>query len=287
MSGGLIDALAALDDESREAALRRCCASSAWVSAMSGEWPFDSDEDLQSRAEAAWWALGESDWLEAFGAHPRIGERELTDRWAGSEQSGVDGASEETLAELAELNEAYEARFGHVFLICATGLDAEQMLWALRRRLKNDPSVELQVAAAEQARITALRLARLAEEGMPKEVPRMGITLSTHVLDTSSGRPATGVNVELSVQDDSGWRTLARAVTDADGRVSGFEVGDGGGIDPGLYRLRFSSGAYFAASGTPSFHPSIDVAFTVPGGDAHYHVPLLLSPFGYTTYRGS
>ncbi|MDH3733240.1 MAG: 2-oxo-4-hydroxy-4-carboxy-5-ureidoimidazoline decarboxylase [Gemmatimonadota bacterium] len=287
----LVKLLETLDDSDREAALTTCCGSAGWVAAMTAGWPYADDAAVQARADAAWWELHEDDWLEAFGSHPRIGDRDLADRWAGAEQAGVDEASPETLADLAALNREYEERFGHVFLICATGLDAEQMLGALRRRLGNDPAVELQVAAAEQARITQMRLARLAEEGPQREVATMSITLSTHVLDTSTGRPAGGVAVELAAHGpdpSGGWKTVARGLTDDDGRVSAFGEGDSPlGIDPGEYRLRFSTGAYFAASGTPAFHPLVDVVFNVPGGEGHYHVPLLLSPFGYTTYRGS
>jgi 5-hydroxyisourate hydrolase len=109
-------------------------------------------------------------------------------------------------------------------------------------------------------------------------------TLSTHVLDTATGRPAAGIAVTLR---DADGTTLAEAVTDADGRVRPL----GGDLAPGEYRLTFATGEYVAASGGSAFHPRVSVDFTVtdsvePGGD-HYHVPLLLSPYGYTTYRGS
>jgi 5-hydroxyisourate hydrolase len=103
-------------------------------------------------------------------------------------------------------------------------------------------------------------------------------TLSTHVLDTGSGRPATGVAVRLS----SAAEPLAEATTDADGRVSRL----GGDLAPGDYVLRFATGDWFAAAGRDSFYPEIVVSFTI-GDDDHYHVPVLLGPFGYTTYRGS
>ncbi len=104
-------------------------------------------------------------------------------------------------------------------------------------------------------------------------------TLSSHVLDTSLGRPASGVPVELHSADGE---VLESAVTDADGRVGRL----GGELAPGAYRLRFDTGAHFAATGREGFYPEVVVAFTV-GAEAHYHVPLLLNPFGYSTYRGS
>ncbi|EON24669.1 MULTISPECIES: hydroxyisourate hydrolase [Nocardioides] len=102
-------------------------------------------------------------------------------------------------------------------------------------------------------------------------------TLSTHVLDTTLGRPASGVAVSLS-----GEGTSAEAVTDSDGRVADL----GRALEPGTYTLRFDSGAYFAQRGTDGFYPEVLVTFTVSGA-GHVHVPLLLSPFGYSTYRGS
>lgn len=122
--------------------------------------PFTSDTALLHSAEHAWWGLEPRDWLEAFAQHPRIGERSA-DAWSRREQAGVDGATAATRAALAAATRAYEERFGHVFLICATGKSADQMLDALRRRLANDPATELRIAAGQQAEITRLRLEKL------------------------------------------------------------------------------------------------------------------------------
>lgn len=106
-------------------------------------------------------------------------------------------------------------------------------------------------------------------------------TLSTHVLDTSIGRPARGVPITL---ETLAGETLGEGVTDADGRVSQIGPKD---LTTGDYRLRFDSDAYYAAAGTTAFYPEIAIAFTIADADAHYHVPLLINPFGYSTYRGS
>jgi len=106
--------------------------------------------------------------------------------------------------------------------------------------------------------------------------------LTTHVLDTSRGRPAVGVAVRLERPVDDG--VLAEAVTDEDGRVGGFGPDE---LPPGLYRLIFHTGTYFASLGQQSFYPRVAVEFEIADSDAHYHVPLLVSPYGYTTYRGS
>ena len=107
--------------------------------------------------------------------------------------------------------------------------------------------------------------------------------ISTHVLDTARGHPAEGVPVVLARDGGDGWEELASAVTDGDGRVRELLAGD---LHDGRYRLTFDTGTYFRVVGDAAFYPEVSVVFTVAGG-GHHHVPLLLSPFGYTTYRGS
>lgn len=111
--------------------------------------------------------------------------------------------------------------------------------------------------------------------------------ITTHVLDTAMGRPASGVDVALDVQrggDD--WAPVGRGATDADGRLRTL-VPPGAPLEAATYRLVFQTRAYFQRSGTAAFYPHVVVVFDVAGGESHYHVPLLLSPFGYSTYRGS
>jgi 5-hydroxyisourate hydrolase len=109
--------------------------------------------------------------------------------------------------------------------------------------------------------------------------------ITTHVLDTARGRPAQGVPVVLEQAAEDGWRELGRGATDADGRVRDL-LPDGAPAADGRYRLTFDTGAYFRDRGEAAFYPEVAVVFTV-AGDEHHHVPLLLSPFGYSTYRGS
>jgi 5-hydroxyisourate hydrolase len=108
--------------------------------------------------------------------------------------------------------------------------------------------------------------------------------VTTHVLDTGSGKPAADVAVTLSVFDGAGWVQVAEGVTDPDGRVK--QLGPDR-LATGTYRLAFDTGKYFAASGTETFFPEVTLTFGVEESEAHYHVPLLLSPFAYSTYRGS
>jgi len=112
--------------------------------------------------------------------------------------------------------------------------------------------------------------------------PRSRVT--THVLDATAGRPAVGVMVSLTRQVDDGWLEVANGRTDADGRIGDFGPAD---LPPHTYRVRFAVGAYFADRGQPTFYPEVVIPFALDDADAHYHVPLLLSPYAYSTYRGS
>ena len=168
----LVVALNRAEPDRAAEVLGRCCGSTRWVAAVLDQRPFCSRAHLLGVAEDAWWRLQEADWLEAFGHHPRIGAdvASLRERFGATaalseaEQAGVAGAEAEVLTALAEGNAAYDARFGHVFLVCASGRSATEMLDILRRRLDNERQLELRIAAGEQAKITRLRLAGLTGE---------------------------------------------------------------------------------------------------------------------------
>jgi OHCU decarboxylase len=144
-----------------------CCGSPRWAAAMAALRPFRDLDHLHEAADEAWWALDEGDWLTAFAAHPRIGERAAGGgahaRWSAGEQADAQRSEQAVRDEIARLNVDYERRFGHVFLICASGRSGEEILAELRRRLRNDPETELRIAAEEQAKITRLRLERLID----------------------------------------------------------------------------------------------------------------------------
>ena len=160
-----LERLNALPREQAVAELLSCCGSGAWAEAVADARPFPDRAALHTTSDAAWNALRGDDWLEAFRAHPRIGERAGAEHrgagWSEQEQSHVLRAGDDARAELAALNGLYERRFGHIFLICATGLDATEIRDALQQRLHNDPADELRIAAEEQRKITRLRLERL------------------------------------------------------------------------------------------------------------------------------
>lgn len=151
--------------------LLRCCGSRYWANAMAAQRPFASLDAVLNAADAISEEMDREDWLEAFAHHPKIGDINAlrvqfasTADWAQGEQSGTSGASEAVLQGLAEGNQAYEEKFGYIFIICATGKSAAEMLEALRRRLGNSPDQELLIAAEQQQQITRLRLRKLLGE---------------------------------------------------------------------------------------------------------------------------
>jgi 2-oxo-4-hydroxy-4-carboxy-5-ureidoimidazoline decarboxylase len=151
------------------ALLTRCCGSTRWVDRMIARRPFGSTAALLATARDEWHALGPDDWREAFTHHPKIGDRDslrqrfpATHELSSAEQKGIAGASNATLDALAEANRVYEHKFGYIFIVCASGRNAEQMLALLRQRLANDPADELRIAAEEQAKITSIRLSAIA-----------------------------------------------------------------------------------------------------------------------------
>jgi allantoicase len=139
--------------------LHRVCGSARWVEEFAKKRPFKSWDDMVEAARKIWTKLNESDWLEAFSAHPRIGERKPG--WSQQEQSGTRSASSDTMTALADANRDYEQKFGFIYLVCATGRGADEMLANCRERLANDRASEVRIAAEEQAKIIALRLEKL------------------------------------------------------------------------------------------------------------------------------
>jgi 2-oxo-4-hydroxy-4-carboxy-5-ureidoimidazoline decarboxylase len=150
--------------------LMKCCGSTTWVERIMTFFPIEDLVELLEDAEEQWFKCSPEDWKEAFSYHPRIGDLDSlkkkfasTANWAMGEQSGTSTASEETIQALAKGNTEYEAKFGYIFIVCATGKSAAEMLANLQSRLTNDPKEEIEIAADEQNKITRLRLEKLLE----------------------------------------------------------------------------------------------------------------------------
>ena len=171
MSSEATVALNRLPAERQAELLERCCGSGRWVQSMMHRMPFADWQALRTAADEIWLGLERKDWLEAFAHHPRIGDIDslrarfaATRNWSEGEQSGVEGAGEEVLVGLAAGNRRYEQRFGYIFIVCATGKSAAEMLELLQERLDNAPADELSIAAEQQRQIMQLRLDKLHDE---------------------------------------------------------------------------------------------------------------------------
>lgn len=207
---------------------------------------------------------------------------------AEQSSAGLDRLTESEYEAFHRLNAAYHAKFGFPFIVCVRRHGKESILRSFERRLDNDLGAELDTAMAEILRIGALRLDQKVTAG-----DRLAVhgRLSTHVLDTHRGRPAEGVPVELyELSAGSHARPVTRAVTNADGRTD-VPLIAGRPVPIARYELRFGLGEYFARRGVetadPAFLDVVPIRFAVAEPEGHYHVPLLATPWGYTTYRGS
>ncbi len=279
------------DQATAKSALLQCCGAAKWADKLLQYFPFNSEEELVSRATSIWYEdCNSEDWKEAFSQHPKIGDVEsLTKKFAATshlaeqEQAGVNQASKDTIAALAKANKEYESKNGFIFIICATGKTAAEMLRLLEDRLKNDTAEELQIAKGEQHKITLIRLQKLLSDADWNSLKVSQLT--THVLDTSMGKPAQNLTIQLQAYQSEKWQTMAQGVTNKDGRIADL-LPPNRILSPNNYRMVFDTGAYFEAQQIKAFYPMVEIQFTI-FDDQHYHVPLLLNPFGYSTYRGS
>ena len=277
--------------EEKESLLAQFCGSPQWQHEMLSSFPFRAENDLIKRAQVVWYdQCNAADWGDAFRHHPKIGDKKsLTERFAstkhlaGGEQGGVNNASVEIIHELAKANEEYEMKFGFIFIVCATGKSAEEMLRLLKDRLSNNWREETAIAMGEQAKITFLRLKKTLHNADWSGISPSQVT--THVLDTSVGKPGKNITIRLKNFDVGLWQTFAQGVTNEDGRIPDL-LPEGKILDSGNYKLIFETGSYFENQNIKGFYPEVEIQFTI-FDDKHYHVPLLINPFGYSTYRGS
>lgn len=266
--------------------LKPCLDVPRWIEEITAARPFASLDALLATARGAADPLTSAELEGALSHHPRIGEKasghSAEASMSRSEQAGVDQRDPETVVALTQGNRAYEEKFGRVFLIRAAGRSTEEMLTALQERLGHTPEQEEPIVAEQLREIAVLRLEQRLS---PEEHERMSVShVTTHILDTAAGKPAAGVAVELYARDGEAWSQIGTGTTDADGRVK--DLGPER-LESGSYRLQFATGAYFAGIGQETFFPEVSLTFTVDENEAHYHVPLLLSPFAFSTYRGS
>jgi 5-hydroxyisourate hydrolase/2-oxo-4-hydroxy-4-carboxy-5-ureidoimidazoline decarboxylase len=280
-----------LDNEKVKQQLASCCGAVKWVSLLAQKHPFTSEMGLVDEATTTWYnECNEQDWLEAFTHHPKIGDvKSLEEKFAttkhlaGVEQAGVVKATSNVIEALADANKAYEEKFGFIFIVCATGKTADEMLRLLNDRLQNSHEEELNIAMGEQHKITIIRFKKLLAEANWQALKVSQLT--THVLDTSIGKPGKDITIRLQQTVDNSWQTIAQGVTNTDGRIPDL-LPPNRNLEPRSYRIVFETARYFDNMQVQGFYPMVEIQFTV-FDDQHYHVPLLVNPFGYSTYRGS
>jgi len=267
---------------------------SRWVAERAfAKRPFATVAALADTMAAVVVAASSEERLALVRAHPDLAGKaaragSLTDASRAEQGTlGLDRLSDEEYARFEGLNRAYAKKFGFPFVICVRRQTRDAILDAFERRLANDAATELATALAEIDHIARLRIAALLEgPGMPLTDGR----LSTHVLDVHAGRPAEGVKIELYEIGASATALLTEAVTNADGRTD-TPLLAGTPLRIGRYELRFHVGEYFAKRNlslpAPAFLDVVPVRFAIAEPEGHYHVPLLVTPWGYTTYRGS
>ena len=271
----------------REAAalLFSCCGSETWVNLLMNSFPFQSEKELLDLATDCWYnKCKKEDWLLSFSQHPKIGDvKSLTEKFAGKEQAGISTATVEVIQQLALANEAYELKFGFIFIVCATGKSATEMLTLLQDRLENSIEEELNIAMGEQQKITVIRFRKMLQEADYNFLKSSHIT--THVLDTSAGMPGKDITIRLKEKKNNIWQTIAQGITTSDGRIPDL-LPPGKTIEPGCYKMVFDIGKYYSKLNIRTFYPEVEIMFNT-FDTTHYHIPLLVNPFGYTTYRGS
>lgn len=323
-----------------------CCGSTKFAEEMVADGPFATYDEAVVAAKKIWFnKVDVHGWLEAFAAHPQIGDNpssaahksSTSAQWSKGEQStALATATDSSLQELYEWNSRYRQKFGFVFLICASGRSTPEILSELKRRFSNRPIVEFEIAAQEQMKITELRLHKLfsnieVSASTQVQSPAIDITkvegrvtilgghltapsatsdaktsspittrarppITTHILDVARGCPAAGIEVLLELHhtkepspvfgdsDKDKWILQGSSITDKDGR-SGQLIKMVNDLSPGVYRISFNTGKY----NPNGFFPFVSVVFEVKESQKreHFHVPLLLSPFSFSTYRGS
>jgi 2-oxo-4-hydroxy-4-carboxy-5-ureidoimidazoline decarboxylase len=289
-----LDQLNAADSAGFVAALGGIYEMSPWVAERAfAARPFATVADLNAAMQATVMTAGEAEQLALIRAHPELASKvaragALTPE-SRREQGGLglDRLSDAEFARFERLNAAHAKRFGFPFILCVRRHTRDSILDQFERRLGNTPDEERAAALAEIGYIARLRLNDAVDgPGKPKTDGR----LSTHVLDTVGGRPAAGVRIALTEIGASAEALLAQAVTNADGRTDA-PLLSGAPLRIGRYRLDFHVGAYFVsrqvATADPPFLDIIPIPFSIAEPEGHYHVPLLASPWSYSTYRGS
>jgi 2-oxo-4-hydroxy-4-carboxy-5-ureidoimidazoline decarboxylase len=265
-----------------------------WVAeAAHGKQPFATVTDLHLAMMDRVRSASHAEQVSFLGKHPDLAGKAaragaVTEESRDEQASvGLDTLSEEEFARFHRLNDAYKAKFGFPFIVCVRRHTRDSILAQFERRLPNDAGQEFATAVQEVFYITRLRIAaKVTGEG----VPAVNGRLSTHVLDTHAGMPAAGVTIELFELVGNRHHRLASVTTNADGRTDQPLI-SGRPLPIGRYELQFAVGDHFRRRDVPNADPPfldvVPLRFSIAEPEGHYHVPLLCTPWSYSTYRGS
>lgn len=290
-----LEQLNVLNEADFTAALGDIFEHSPWVAkAAAARRPFASLAALHEAMTAAVRATPDDKKLALVKAHPDLAGKAaragaLTADSTNEQASvGLDRLSEAEFARFHRFNDAYQSKFGIPFIVCVRRHTKDSILNEFERRLAQDKDAAIDIALGEIFRIAALRLDQRV--AAPTRLPLYG-RLSTHVLDTHGGLPGANVPVELwELSRDGAPRLLVRTLTNQDGRTDKPLIAERP-VPIGAYELRFNIAAYFKGRGVtlaePPFLDLVPIRFSVAEPEAHYHVPLVMTPWSYSTYRGS
>lgn len=282
--------LSALSKDAFVAHLAGVYEHSAWIAEEAyAQRPFASLGELHTALKAVVAGAGHEPQMALIRHHPDLAGRaalagnltaDSTDEQAAA---GLDSLTPEELARFTALNDAYRARFEMPFIMAVRNADKARILAAFAVRINNDPAIEVKTALAEIHKIAWMRLLTLV-------IPASTGRLTTHVLDTGLGKPAGGLPLALWRIEGDTKSLVGRYVTNADGRLDAPALA-GSTMRAGVYEWLFEAGVYFAATGqvtsSPPFLDRIPLRFALENPESHYHVPLLVSPWSFSTYRGS
>ncbi|WP_405156924.1 2-oxo-4-hydroxy-4-carboxy-5-ureidoimidazoline decarboxylase [Paenibacillus sp. FSL K6-0108] len=269
---------------------------SPWVAERSwSSRPFDSFGQMMKVMNNIVQTSEEKAKLQLLCNHPDLGARISMSSNSVQEQAdaGLNSLSEEQYNELSQLNKEYTGRFGFPFILAVKGHTAESILESMRKRNRRGREEEFQTALKEVFKIASIRLEQWLVQ-MGHSVPPVGGRITTHVLDTSKGIPAAGVRVELYVLNRDGEKEsamkIAESVTNADGRLDA-PLLEGEKLVKAVYELQFNVEEYYMQQSTEEFGQAlwtmVPIRFVVTDAMSHYHIPLLIAPGAYSTYRGS
>ncbi|MEJ2625784.1 MAG: 2-oxo-4-hydroxy-4-carboxy-5-ureidoimidazoline decarboxylase [Pseudolabrys sp.] len=294
MSAVTLDQLNAWEPHQFVAALGGVYEHSPWVAeAVAAKRPFASLAALHDAMSLVVRTAGDESKRALLNAHPDLaGKAARADALTADSKdeqhcAGLDRLNDAEFEKFHRLNAAYHTRFGFPFIICVRRHGKESIFRQFETRLRNDIATEFDTALTEVVRIAALRLDQ--HVSAPDTLPVHG-RLSTHVLDTYRGKPAEGVAFELHMLSNNRADLVTAGATNADGRTDAPLIA-GRPLPIGTYELRFAVGAYFKARGLvlsdPPFLDVVPLRFAIAEPEGHYHVPLVVTPWSYSTYRGS